>query len=316
MRSRLGMKSLPVAICVAGTLIAGTATVAHGQSGGVNGGDGGAHNTQGGAEAIANYTNAGNPGPSGTGTGGGTKQYDCYWQTIGQDDLGGDGDGDKLTETQLQEIFDADGLQDGETMSVRLRCDDPDTGEAVFDGEVEWPGATIEDLVDPEALAQDARDAIVLPAPHVETSPPIDSGTYAQLDTYLGISNWEQSLTAEAVAGPVEVVVTAEPVEQYWTFHDRFRGGTDTVTCGGPGSADAESGDCIYTFAHSSDGQPNGNDWQAEGTGEPCFYSTVTVQWEFSWTLNGAAQGSLEDGYVSGSTCLVVAEVQAVVDDG
>lgn len=313
MRTRMGLRKLPLALCASGALVISTATAVHGQSGGANGGEGGAHNTPGGAEAIASYTSAKQPGPSGTGSGS-TKQYDCYYQTVSRENLDVPGGGDRLTEAELQDIFDARGREEGDTMEVRLRCDDPDTGEPVFDEAVDWPDETAEDVIDPAALAEDARNAIVLPVPQVETSPPIEAGTYATLPTYLGITNWEQTLTAEAIAGPVEVVVTATPVDQHWTFHDRHRGTTESVECAGSGSADAESGDCIWEPSHSSDGQPGGNEWQDEATGEPCFYSTVTVEWQYTWTLGGAEQGTLEPGFVAGSTCLVVAEVQAVVD--
>lgn len=279
---------------------------------------GNANNTPGGAAIEASHYNAGDPGPGGTGSGG-SIDLDCGW-SFGIAGATGSGIGENLSQSQLEDILAS---APDDSFEIRYQCYLPN-GEP-FDNEYYLTGDDADslgadfppdpaDLIDPFALAEQAVNEITLPIPHIETSPPVEAGTYAQLETYLAIANWDQTPSATATAGPVVVEVTATPVGQTWTIYDRYRGGEETISCEGPGSTE-EGSDCTWEPEHSSDGQPNGNEWQAEATGEACFYAEVTVEWEMTWTVGGEpGEPALDPGVASGSTCLVVAEVQAIVE--
>lgn len=171
-------------------------------------------------------------------------------------------------------------------------------------------------LVDPEVLAQRARERMSWPSPTVSTSPPVDEGTYAQLSTFFHVSNWGPVTSPPATAGTAWATVTGTPVSQSWVIQDTYRGTSETITCDEPGSlydrslpAETQTPTCGWTPNHSSDGQSH----TSPHTGEPCFPATVTVTWDVSWESNVAAGGSLGQGTSDTSVCLVVAELQATV---
>jgi hypothetical protein len=137
------------------------------------------------------------------------------------------------------------------------------------------------------------------------------------LPTFFFVENWGD-VSGQATAGPVTATVTATPVRQTWEIRDTFRGGTETVSCEGPGAAfdpsrpleDQLPPACGWTPWHSSAGQR-----QHGGVrGEACFPTTVTLAWDVSWGSNIGAGGTLGEGASSTELCLVVAELQAVVD--
>jgi hypothetical protein len=272
----------------------------------VNGGN--ANNTPDGAAIEAGYNRGANPqGGSGVAQVGSPVVYDCYWSLDGLS---------RASESDLNQELEEDG---GEQTRAIFLCRDPDTGAVVGTPEARpWPPEGEDPIViDPYALAVTAHNQITLPVPHIATSPPISSGSYATLPTYLNVVNWDQGpLTASASAGPITVTVEANPVSAEWVIQDRARGTEHRVTCTGPGSLDGAVDDCAWTPDHSSDGQPADNPWTGEATGEPCFYAEVYFTWSMSWTVNGEpGSPALDDGVTAGSTCLVVAEVQAVIDD-
>jgi hypothetical protein len=168
-------------------------------------------------------------------------------------------------------------------------------------------------LIDPAFLAATARSRLAFPPPVPRTSPGLDTGTYAQLSTAFWVEGW-QDASSSATAGPVTATVTARPVSQEWQIRDALRGDSESVVCEGPGRppAGGEPGVCSWTPRHSSAGQSGRG-----GLGnEPCFPATVTVTWGVAWRANvPGAGGSLGEGTSSTDTCLVVAEIQAVVSE-
>ncbi|MFA9444432.1 hypothetical protein [Egicoccus sp. AB-alg6-2] len=130
---------------------------------------------------------------------------------------------------------------------------------------------------------------------------------------WLDESYWQpRSATASTPTG-IEVSVEARPVEAIWDLDEGVR------VCEGPGvpwsepaQADYElqpesvrgTGNpaCTYTFTDSSSIRPSG-----------VFDASVTVRWEFSWSLNGADRGVFGSIEVSDSWELTVGEVQAVI---
>lgn len=167
-------------------------------------------------------------------------------------------------------------------------------------------------LVDPAVLAASARSMIVFPAPVPRSSPGVEEGTYARLPTAFWVEGWAP-VSESATAGPVTATVTARPLRQEWTVHDGLRGTSETVSCDGQGEAvtagsDAEPA-CGWTPTHSSAGQPS----VTGSRGEACFATTVTVTWAVTWGSTLGPGGSLGTGTSSADTCLIVAEIQAVV---
>jgi hypothetical protein len=88
----------------------------------------------------------------------------------------------------------------------------------------------------------------------------------------------------------------------------------ETGDCDYPG----ESGGvvtCEWTPPHSSDGQGNEG---VSPTGEPCFEVVILVEWSLTWEGSGPGigptSGTLPSAYMASSTCLVVAEIQAVIE--
>lgn len=215
---------------------------------------------------------------------------------------------DSASDADLQSEFDR--LPEGtETLAVVRICYD-EAGNIISVDTIEWaPG--VDTNIDPAVLAQMAREWLQFPTPAGDTTPPLATGTVAQLPTYLRIENW-QDVSRTATAGPVSATVTARPVRQTWTV-----GGRQVASCNGPGVA-VEDGQappadaCGWTPEHSSAGQRSRSD-----SGEPCFNVTITMTWEVSWTSN-VVDGvqPLPAGTSQSTACVVVAEVQAVVSDG
>jgi hypothetical protein len=223
-------------------------------------------------------------------------------------DSGSLGDEASLTEAQLQEAYDREVAQGGSSVAVVRVCSDQ-AGNIVSTELIEWtPTTPVE--VDPQVLAQMAYDWLMFPRPVGETSPPLATGTVAQLPTFLAIENWAE-VSRTATAGTVSATVTATPVRQTWTFE-----GEVVAECNRAGvlveaGASPPPEACGWTPEHSSAGQPTRGE-----SGEPCFDLVVTMTWDVGWTSEGAggASGEFDDGGISQSrACVVVAEVQAVV---
>lgn len=157
--------------------------------------------------------------------------------------------------------------------------------------------------------AATARVTPPLPAPNVSPSEAV-----VNFPTWLWVEDgYWQPTSATASEGAVTVRVDARPVRVTWDLDEGIR------VCEGPGipwseQAEAEyerqpeerrgRGDpaCTFTFAHSS---------SVEGDG--VYDASVTVSWEFSWWLNGAAQGTFGTIDRSSSFELRVGEIQALI---
>lgn len=255
----------------------------------------------------------GNEGGTGSGgTGGGGSDITCRLVAP----TGYNQGAVQLTVEDLTAMYESNG---GPVPAVRT-CHDA-TGAMLSSENIMWEpseGGPVA-LVDPEVLAQRARERMSWPSPTVSTSPPVDQGTYAQLSTFFHVSNWEPVTSPPATAGTAWATVTGTPVSQSWVVHDTYRGTSETITCDEPGSlydrslpVDAQTPTCGWTPSHSSDGQSH----TSPHRGEPCFPATVTLTWDVSWVSNVATGGQLGQGTSSTSVCLVVAELQATVVAG
>jgi len=170
---------------------------------------------------------------------------------------------------------------------------------------------------DPAVLAQQARDALVLPRPEIHTAPPeVIGGTTAAAAgrrdavtlfptwMWVGDGTWGPRSESVSVQG-VTVTATATPKQTVWTMGD----GT-TVVCEGPGTpfrvgqhdpaAQSPSG-CDHTYTRSSDHQP-----------DDAYQLSATVSWAVTWTVNGAPGGTLDGFSLTASVPLRVIELQAL----
>jgi hypothetical protein len=314
MRGRLTGAAVAAAVMVAGTGIA----LAQSAGGGGQHGAGDATATGdllGPDEAeVVVETVGGGGAEGGTGSGGSGGGSDITCRVVAP--TGYEQGAVQLTVEDLTAMYESNG---GPVPVVRT-CHDA-TGTMLSSENIMWEpsegGPTA--LVDPEVLAQLARERMSWPSPTVSTSPPVDQGTYAQLSTFFHVSNWEPVTSPPATAGAARAAVTATPVSQSWVIQDTYRGTSETITCDEPGSlydrsvsSAAQRPTCGWTPSHSSDGQSH----TSPHTGEPCFPATVTLTWDVSWESNVAAGGPLGQGTSATSVCLVVAELQATVVAG
>jgi hypothetical protein len=159
---------------------------------------------------------------------------------------------------------------------------------------------------------QEARARVEPAAPAFAVSP---EQAVVQFTTWLWLeeSYWQPASAAATTPGGVTVAVEAVPVQVTWDLDEGVR------ICDGPGVPWSESADAAYEL------QPE----TLRGTGNPActftfvnasstresgvFDATVTVRWEFSWSLNGVARGVFGAVEVSDSWELRVGEVQAVI---
>ena len=264
-------------------------------------------NQQGaGVTAEFNTGQQGNGNGGGGGGGGGDNSGITCRLTFDSGTLGNEA---SLTQDQLQAAYDREVGQGGTSVAVVRVCSD-EAGNIVSTELIDWaPGTPIE--VDPQALAEMANEWLEFPNPVGETSPPLATGTVAQLPTYLAIDNWAP-VSRTATAGTVSATVTATPLRQTWMIDGEVVAECNRAGVLVEGGAAAPPEACGWTPEHSSAGQPT----HSESTGEPCFDVTVTLTWDVRWTSEGAngASGVFDEGGTSQSNaCVVVAEVQAVV---
>lgn len=159
--------------------------------------------------------------------------------------------------------------------------------------------------VDPEALAQQALDRTLIPAPEIRLNPPEGRDQVVNVPTWMWIdpAAWAP-VGATASAGAVTVTATATPTSVSWDM-----GNGDVVVCAGPGTPydstaapDDQQSECTYTYGRSSAGRPGG-----------AFTMRVTTTWGVTWSVSGApGGGSLGNAQRTTTSDVRVAEIQAV----
>jgi hypothetical protein len=201
-------------------------------------------------------------------------------------------------------LGDDGGLQRGDYYG--LVCYDRNGREVLNELRRYEPSAPAAPLVDPEVLAQEAKQDLALPLPGVQTSPPPDRDQLVNLPTWLSVEDWSPRSATASVPG-VSSTVTATPTRVVWDM-----GNGDQVVCRGPGKPydlslkeHQQSSDCTYTYRASSAGQP-GQRYQA----------SATMTWSVSWTASGVPGGG-DLGEASRTTTfpMRVAEGQALVSE-
>jgi hypothetical protein len=160
-------------------------------------------------------------------------------------------------------------------------------------------------VVDPYALAVQARNQLVLPAPTLHTAPP-PGKLIVQWQTWLWMDGgaW-QPLSATASAGFVSATVMARPVRVRWDMGDG-----NSVVCDGPGTpwnpavpASGQQPSCSYVYHRSSAGRPNDS-----------YVIRASIDWSTAWSAAGApGGGALGPATTVGELAVQVGEVQAVI---
>jgi hypothetical protein len=160
--------------------------------------------------------------------------------------------------------------------------------------------------VSPEVIRDIAAARLVPPVPLPETSPPLARQTFVEVPTWLWLdeAGWSP-VEVSATRGVTTVTVRATPTHARWVMGD---GGG--ITCSGPGvawtsGASETDTDCVYTYLHSSYGEPEGR-----------FAASVLVTWEFEWWINDVYQGVFGSVDLSASFGVAVGEIQAVETGG
>jgi hypothetical protein len=145
-------------------------------------------------------------------------------------------------------------------------------------------------------VAYNAQNQLVLPAPHVHTSPA--GKTYVELRTGLWVNPGDFAHEEAPATVPGQTVTAiAEPKDITWKM-----GEGRSVTCKTAGRPNGTR--CGYTYHRSSASQPGGK-----------YAIAVTVTWNVYWTCQGAcdaAQGTYAQPTMAmtTNTTLAVGEVQ------
>jgi hypothetical protein len=199
---------------------------------------------------------------------------------------------------------------EGFTVAVRRDCNGG-LRSMVFYAPEPVPGGAVDD--DGIFIArQEARARVEPSVPVFAVSP---ERAVVQFPTWLWLdaSYWQPASASSTTPGGVTVTVEAVPVEVVWDLDEGVR------TCDGPGVPWSELAHAAYEL------QPE----TARGSGNPActftfvnassiresgvFDASVTVRWEFSWSLDGADRGVFGSVEVSDAFELQVGEVQAVI---
>ncbi len=165
-------------------------------------------------------------------------------------------------------------------------------------------GAAAPPPPDPLALRAEAAAAIEVSLPSPKFSPPGDH-LVVHVPTWVWVDDWEPRSASASDRG-VAVRVEARPVSMTWDT------GEDSVVCDGPGVAWSEQAEaahghddpaCVATFVHASSTQSSG-----------MYAGSVSVEWRWSWWLNGTLQDDAFHTYTATtSTEVKVGEIQALV---
>jgi hypothetical protein len=265
----------------------------------------------GGGEAGAECPGAGEATPRPVGGGGGgvacteerAADSKAWWVSYDVPDEAIPGDA-------TQQTFRSMHPPEGQTAAVYRDCNGDLRSMVFWAPEPEPGGAGDEDGI--FVARQEARARVEPAAPMFAVSP---EQAVVQFTTWLWLeeSYWQPASAAATTPGGVRVTVEAVPVQVTWDLDEGVR------VCDGPGVPWSESADaayelqpetvrgtgnpaCTFTFVNSSSTRESG-----------VFDATVTVRWEFSWTLNGVARGVFGSVEVSDSWELRVGEVQAVI---
>jgi hypothetical protein len=160
---------------------------------------------------------------------------------------------------------------------------------------------------DPGRLARTAVGLLPLVRADVHTAPQAPEHTYVGVENWLWVprTQWV-TLSKTVTAGGTSVTVTAMPRQVVWDM------GPGSIRCYAPGTVwrremtDAARTSCSYTYAATSDSEPNGE-----------FAIAATIRYQVDWICAGACStGSGSLGLVdapAGGGAMRVLQRQTVV---
>ena len=199
---------------------------------------------------------------------------------------------------------------EGQTLAVYRDCAGEVRSGLLWVPEPEPGGAGDDDGI--FVARQEARARVEPAVPVFAVSP---EQAVVRFTTWLWLDEdyWQPTSATSTTPGGVTVTVEAVPVQVTWDLDEGVR------VCDGPGVPWSElaeaayelqpetvrgSGNpaCTFTFVNASSTRESG-----------VFDASVTVRWEFSWSMNGAGRGVFGTVEVSDSWELRVGEVQAVI---
>ena len=199
---------------------------------------------------------------------------------------------------------------EGQTTAVYRDCNGGLRSMVMWVPEPEPGGAGDDDGI--FVARQEARARVEPSVPVFAVSP---EQAVVRFETWLWIDGayWQPASASSTTPGGVTVTVEAVPVEVTWDLDEGVR------VCDGPGVPWSQLAQATYEL------QPE----TVRGTGNPActftfvnasstresgvFDASVTVRWEFSWSLDGVDRGVFGSVEVSEGFPLRVGEVQAVI---
>lgn len=154
--------------------------------------------------------------------------------------------------------------------------------------------------VDPAVLRDDALAKIDFPDPVIDDLQALTHTT--QLESWFWVENDWIPITDSSTQGFVTVVVQASPNRVEWNPGD----GTAAFGCNDPGVA--------WSPAVSDAGTTCGHIYES-GTADEAglaYEASATIEWDLTWSVNGAPQGSFGTGAATSVFDVPVGEVQIV----
>lgn len=244
-------------------------------------------------------------GPAGTGGSGGgpapevSTEVVCYWETL-----------EAIPPTAIDSGF-LPGAPTGVPLVWQQRvCTDGSRDSDPLSG-VRW---AVAQTVSPGELAAAARARLarLLPAPELETSPPIGTPAIIGIPTFVAVDNWTGSVSESECAAGLCVTVTATP-ELTFTPGEPA---SDAIACAGRGTqhhpgADPQDeastpGACAHAFGHRTAAADRPEEWPG----------TVAVTWMISWSASTGESSSMPSVTRTAALPRAVDEVQAPVVGG
>ncbi len=184
-------------------------------------------------------------------------------------------------------------------MRYMIACD---TGAGVYARFTNLPpNATA--VVDPRSLRTTALASLSVPTTTPGSNPSLSDPNrqgVTLVPVWLWIESPWQTQSAEETQGSVTVRVDATPVRTIWTMGDGTTFDCQQGTVWSPGMPDSAS-TCQHTYFESSASQPANS-----------FMIGSTVEWEYSWSVNGVDQGVFGAFEALTSVPYQVGEIQTV----
>jgi len=188
--------------------------------------------------------------------------------------------------------------------SYWLWCDDADNNQT-YVALITWdPQNPFGTIAAGDRAADEARNAVVLIDPDIQTSPPPGRPQLVGLPTWLWVDAAWKPHSAAATLGGVTATVTATPSTIVWSAGD----GSAAFTCTGPGEIyDEHHPDRVSHCAHTYLDRSTATN--ANGT----FALTATITYTVHWQATNGEAGDLDPVTRTRTIPMLVREAQALI---